>query len=147
MRQRLLTLAVVLLAALPLAAQESAPAPVPAPRLDSAATITTGRTYTEWFYTDQGDSIIAHSSAQVREKVTVTQLSDIMGQIVSQAGSEESVLSETVVPRDSLSAYLREAKFELMDEPLILAFVLGRSGDIYGFRIFPKSQLPAELTR
>jgi len=145
MFQRLLALALVSLTATPLAAQEPAPASGPAPmtRLDSAATIATGRKYTAWFYTDLGDSIVAHSSAQVREKVTAAQLSDILGQVTAQAGPELSVISETVVARDSLSAYLREAKFELMDEPLVVAFTLGGNGDIYGFRIFPKSQMPA----
>ncbi|MEZ4413028.1 MAG: hypothetical protein R2910_08610 [Gemmatimonadales bacterium] len=147
MHHRLLALAVVSLVAAPLAAQESASAPAPVTRPDSAATLAAGRTYTEWFYADQGDSIIAHSSAQVKEKVTASQLSDIIGQLLSQAGPEVSVLSETVVPRDSLSAYMREAKFELMDEPLIVVFVLGGPNDIYGFRIFPKSQLPPELAQ
>jgi hypothetical protein len=146
MYRRLLALALVSLATAPLVAQESAPVPAPAPmtRLDSAATIAAGRKYTEWFYTDLGDSLIAHSSAQVREKVTAVQLSDIMGQVVSQAGPEVSVIAETVVARDSLSAYLREAQFELMEEPLVVVFTLGGNGDIYGFRIFPKSQMPAE---
>ena len=149
MHPRSLALALLTLTTAPLAAQESAPASVPAPmtRSDSAATIATGRKYTEWFYTDLGDSLVAHSSAQVKEKVTAAQLSDIMGQVVSQAGPEMSVVSESVVPRDSLSAYVREAKFELMDEPLVIVFVLGTRGDIYGFRIFPKSQLPPELAQ
>lgn len=149
MLQRLLVLALLSPAAAPLAAQQPTPASAPAPmtRLDSAATIATGRKYTEWFYSDQGDSIIAHSSAQVREKVTAAQLSDIVGQVTAQAGPELSVISETVVARDSLSAYLREAKFELMDEPLVVAFTLGGNGDIYGFRIFPKSQMPADQSK
>ncbi len=140
MRFRLALALCTVVAATPVAAQTGGGT---AP-LDSAATIETGRKYTEWFYTDLGDSLIAHSSAQVREKITAAQLSEFLGQLTAQAGNEVSVVAETVVGKDSLSAYLREAQFELIDEPLVVAFTLGGNGDIYGFFIRPKSQMPAE---
>jgi len=142
MRSPLVTAALALLLAIPAAAQESAPAPLPA-RLDSAAVIATGRQYTTWFYNDMGDSIIAHSSAQVKEKITAVQLSEFLGQLIAQAGQELEVVSERVVARDSLSAYLREATFEMIEEPLVVAFTLGATGDVYGFFIRPKSQMPS----
>lgn len=145
MRHAVPLLASALLFTAPLAAQGGAPAAAPAgAHLDSAATIATGRKYTEWFYADLGDSLIAHSSDQVKEKVTAAQLSEFQGQLVSQVGSEVEVISERVVARDTLSAYLREARFEMMEEPLVVAFTLGSSGQIYGFFIRPKSQMPAE---
>ena len=131
-----------LLLAAPLAAQGAAP-PV---RLDSAATIADGRKYTAWFYAGRGDSVFAHSSQPVKEKITAAQINEIQGQLVAQVGNEQSVLSERVVARDSLSGYVREAKFELMDEPLMIVFTLGRSGEIFGFFIRPKSQMPADST-
>lgn len=143
MRHRLLVPLFAILLAAPLAAQAGAPA-APVARLDSAATLSAGRKYTDWFYADLGDSIVAHSSPQVKEKITAAQLSEIQGQLAAQVGMEAQVISETVVAADTLSAYLREAKFELMDEPLVLAFTLGRTGLIYGFFIRPKSQMPAE---
>ena len=144
MRSPLVPAALALLLAIPAAAQEGIPAPAPAAaRLDSAATIATGRQYTTWFYTDMGDSIIAHSSAQVKERVTAAQLSEFLGQLTAQAGQEVEVLSERVVARDSLSAYLREVTFEMIEEPLVVAFTLGATGDVYGFFIRPKSQMPA----
>lgn len=147
MRRQLLALAFLSLPVAPLGAQGAAPAAAPVARLDSAATLAAGRKYTDWFYTDLGDSLIAHSSAQVKEKVTAAQLSEIQGQLVSQVGSETEVISETVVAADSLSAYLREVKFELMEEPLVLSFTLGRSGLIYGFFIRPKSEVPADTPK
>jgi hypothetical protein len=144
MSTRLLGLALVSIATAPLVAQEAVPAAAPMTRLDSAATIETGRKYTEWFYTDLGDSLIAHSSARVKEKITAAQLSEFLGQLVSQVGTEVSVITETVVAKDSLSGYLREAEFEMIDEPLVVAFTLGSNGDIYGFFIRPKSQMPAD---
>ena len=148
MRRHLSSLALTLLLAGSLAAQQPAgapPASAPA-RLDSAATIAAGRKYTEWFYADRGDSIVAHSSPQVQAKITAQQLSEIQGQLAAQVGGEAQVLSEQVVAKDTLTAYLREARFELMDEPLVLAFTLGRTGLIYGFFIRPKSQMPADST-
>ncbi len=145
MYRQLLALTILSTASAPLLAQESAPAPVPAPMaaLDSAATIELGRKYTEWFYSDLGDSLMAHSSAQVQEKLSATQLSEFLGQLISQVGNEVSVIAETVVAKDTLSGYLREAQFEMIDEPLIVAFTLGGTGNIYGFFIRPKSQMPA----
>jgi len=143
MRRRLLILALASISATHLLAQGSAAA-APVARLDSAATLAAGRKYTEWFYADLGDSLIAHSSTQVKEKVTAAQLSEIQGQLTAQVGGETEIISETVVAADSLSAYLREAKFEMMEEPLVLAFTLGGSGQIYGFFIRPKSQMPAQ---
>jgi hypothetical protein len=145
MRSRFVFAVPALLLAVPLAAQSGAAATTtPVPRLDSAATIATGRKYTEWFYSGMGDSLFAHSSAQVREKITAQQLSEIQDQLAVQVGNEAEVLSERFVTRDTLTAYLREARFELMEEPLVLAFTLDGHGKIYGCFIRPKSQVPAD---
>lgn len=144
MRPRLLLVLPAFLLAGPLAAQGAAASAPPAARLDSAATLADGRKYTAWFYDGLGDSLIAHSSAAVKEKISATQLSDLQGQLLAQVGSEQSVVSERVVGKDSLSGYLREAKFEQMDEPLVIVFTLGRTGEIYGFFIRPKSQMPTD---
>ena len=143
MHRRLHLALPALLLAAPLAAQGAASA-APVARLDSATTIAVGRKYTEWFYAGLGDSVFAHSSAPVKAKITAAQINDIQGQLLAQVGSEASVVSERVVVRDSLSGYVREAKFELMDEPLMVVFTLGRTGEIYGFFIRPKSQMPAD---
>ncbi|HEX5004078.1 MAG TPA: hypothetical protein VFV65_02115, partial [Gemmatimonadales bacterium] len=45
---------------------QGTPAAPAAARLDSAAALAAGRKYTEWFYGDMGDSLIAHSSQQVK---------------------------------------------------------------------------------
>lgn len=143
MRRRSLMVLPALFLAHPLAAQVAAN-PGPAAILDSAATLATGRKYTEWFYSDMGDSLIAHSSPQVKEKVTAAQLSEIQGQLMAQVGPEAEVISEQVVAKDTLSAYLREVRYEMMQEPLVLAFTLGKNGLIYGFFIRPKSETQAD---
>jgi hypothetical protein len=145
MRHRLLLIVPALALVGSLAAQGGAGSvAAPTARLDSVATITAGRKYTEWFYSDMGDSLIAHSSAQVREKITAAQLSEIQGQLAAQVGAEAEVISEMVVAQDTLSGYLREARFEMMEEPLVVAFTLGSTGQIYGFFIRPKNQVPAD---
>ena len=147
MRRRLILPTFALLVAGPLAAQTAAPSPAPVAGLDSATTMADGRKYTAWFYAGLGDSIIAHSSAQVREKITAAQVTDVQTQLLAQVGAEQTVVSEQVVPKDSLSGYLREARFELFDEPLVIVFTLGRTGLIYGFFIRPKSQMPTGPTK
>jgi len=144
MRPSVLLVLPAFLLAGPLAAQGAAASAPPAARLDSATTLADGRKYTAWFYDGLGDSLIAHSSAAVKEKISATQLNDLQGQLLAQVGSEQSVVSERVVGKDSLSGYLREAKFEQMDEPLVIVFTLGRAGEIYGFFIRPKSQMPTD---
>jgi hypothetical protein len=111
----------------------------PRPRPDSAMVIRLGRQYTEWFYSDLGDSVMAHASDRVRERITAAQLSELLGQLIAQVGVEQEVLSEQIVPRDSLSGYLREARFERLAESLVLAWTLDAKGVIYGFFIRPKS--------
>jgi len=144
MRPSVLLVLPAFLLAGPLAVQGAVASAPPAARLDSATTLADGRKYTTWFYDGLGDSLIAHSSAAVKEKISATQLNDLQGQLLAQAGSEQSVVSERVVGKDSLSGYLREAKFEQMDEPVVIVFTLGRTGEIYGFFIRPKSQMPTD---
>lgn len=55
---------------------------------------------------------------------------------------EQEVLSEQVVPRDTLSGYLREARFQQLAEPLILSWTLDANGVIHGFFIGPRSATP-----
>ena len=129
-------IAAVLLAtvAAPLSGQVAPPA-----RPDSATVLRLGRQYTEWFYADLGDSIMAHASERVRGRITAAQLSELLGQLLAQVGMEQEVLSEQIVPRDTLSGYLREARFEQLAEPLVLAWTLDAGGVIHGFFIRPKS--------
>jgi len=146
MRRRLLILALASISATPVLAQGGA-AGAPVARLDSAATIAAGRKYTEWFYSDMGDSLIAHSSAQVKEKITAAQLSEIQGQLAAAVGAEAEVISELVAAEDTLSGYLRVARFEMMEAPLVISFTLGHTGQIYGFFIRPKSEVPTEAPK
>jgi hypothetical protein len=133
MRRPALTLLLLASVAGPLSGQDALPV-----RPDSATVLRLGRQYTEWFYADLGDSVMAHASDQVRERITAAQLSELLGQLIAQVGMEQEVLSEQIVPRDSLSGYLREARFELLAEPLVLAWTLDARGVIYGFFIRPK---------
>jgi hypothetical protein len=128
--------AAVLLApvAAPLSGQVAPPA-----RPDSATVLRLGRQYTEWFYADLGDSIMAHASDRVRGRITAAQLSELLGQLIAQVGMEQEVLGEQIVPRDTLSGYVREARFEQLAEPLVLAWTLDAEGVIHGFFIRPKS--------
>lgn len=130
------TIAAVLLAAVaaPLSGQVAPPV-----RPDSATVLRLGRQYTEWFYADLGDSIMAHASERVRGRITAAQLSELLGQLIAQVGMEQEVLSEQIVPRDTLSGYLREARFEQLAEPLVLAWTLDAKGVVHGFFIRPKS--------
>jgi hypothetical protein len=134
MRRPALTLLLLASVAGPLSGQDALPV-----RPDSATVLRLGRQYTEWFYADLGDSVMAHASDRVRERITAAQLSELLGQLIAQVGMEQEVLSEQIVPRDSLSGYLREARFELLAEPLVLAWTLDARGVIYGFFIRPKS--------
>jgi hypothetical protein len=98
-----------------------------------------GRQYTEWFYADLGDSIMAHASERVRGRITAAQLSELLGQLIAQVGMEQEVRSEQIVPRDTLSGYVREVRFEQLAEPLVLAWTLDAGAVIHGCFMRPKS--------
>ena len=119
-------LAVALLAAAaPLSAQIAAP-------MDS---LELGRKATDWFYLGQTDSLWEHVSDTTdwnSRSDFATRTKGMLQDLVERAGFEDSLISEEFVKRNGQTQYWRTARFQSIDEPVMLRWVVvgGRIGGI-----------------
>jgi hypothetical protein len=101
-----------------------------------------GRKFTQWLYTAQFDSLIAHMSEEARKEMDIpSALSEGLDQLSAQAGEETGVVEEKVVMRKGNPQYWRTANFSMMAEPLQIRWVIV-NGEILGIGMNPLSQAP-----
>ena len=146
MRGSTLILALAMAAA-PAAAQTTPAAPgpsAPAVNWTDAQWVLYGRQVTEWFFAGQTDSILAHSSPDVLDRMGGAQgLLDARDQLMSRAGSETEVISDKMTKRKGNPQYWRESKYEMAPEPIVLRFVFNAQAQVIGIGMGPLSQTPA----
>lgn len=125
--RRPFALAVVCLlaAASPLRAQIAAP-------MDS---LELGRKATDWFYLGQTDSLWSHVADTTdweSQADFATRTKGMLQDLVERAGFEDSLISEEFVKRHGQTQYWRTARFQSIDEPVMLRWVIvgGRIGGI-----------------
>jgi hypothetical protein len=148
MQHRRLVFSLLTLAcAAPLAAQGTAaksspavtqPAALPADSFDLA------RKYTQWFYAEQYDSLIArHVEAARKDPDLPNRLRQSHNELAKRAGTELWVNDEQFITRNGKRQYWRTATFTAFSEPLLIRWVMGPSGEIMGLGMGPKSDAPA----
>jgi hypothetical protein len=147
MRASLLALGLAV-TAVPAAGQttSAAPAAAAAPAVNYTDTqwVLLGRQVTEWFFAGQTDSILAHSSPDVLDRMGgATGLLEARDQLLSRAGSEVEVITDKMTKRKGNPQYWRESKYELPPEPIVLRFVFNAQAQIIGIGMGPASQTPA----
>ena len=125
MRRAFAPAVVCLLAAAPLSAQIAAP-------MDS---LELGRKATDWFYLGQTDSLWNHVSDTTdwnSRSDFATRTKGMLQDLVERAGFEDSLISEEFVKRHGQTQYWRTARFQSIDEPVMLRWVIvgGRIGGI-----------------
>lgn len=102
------------------------------------------RQYTAWLYAGEADSLLAHSSDELREEYAGGQgfvrYSDM---IAERAGIELEVIEEAWKLRNGDCQYWRTASFSKMEEPLLIRWVLDPAGRIEGIGLGPRGQAPA----
>lgn len=128
----------VLFAALALGAR-SAEAQSQKTPVDSLAL---ARQYTMWFYAGMADSLIAHRDPSDTSKADPEQILQSLDMLTSRAGNEVQVIEEKFIKRNGRTQYWRTAKFDNMDEPLLIRWVILPGGYIGGFGMGPLSQAP-----
>lgn len=139
MRGSILTVALAL-AAIPAAAQTAAPAA----ELNDTQWILLGRQVTEWFFLGQTDSILAHSSPDVLDRMGGAKgLLEARDELASRVGSEVEVITDKMTKRKGNPQYWRESKYETAPEPIVLRFVFNAQAQIIGIGMGPLSQTPA----
>jgi hypothetical protein len=97
------------------------------------------RQYTQWLYAGEADSLLAHSTEETRTETDFTRLGQM---IAERAGFELEVSEETWKLRNGACQYWRTAQFSVMDEPLLLRWVLDPQGRIEGLGAGPLTQAP-----
>ena len=145
MRAAILAL-VFAVSAVPAAAQNSpsAAAASPAVDLNNTQWILLGRQVTEWFMLGQTDSLLAHSSPDVLERMGGAKgLLDARDELAARAGSEVEVITDKMTRRKGNPQYWRESKYENAPEPIVLRFVFNAQAQIIGIGMGPLSQTPA----
>lgn len=101
------------------------------------------RQYTQWFYAGMADSLLAHyDPADSTNRGTAEDILGALDQLTSRAGNEVSVIEEKFVKRNHRTQYWRTAKFDNMDEPILLRWVILPGGYIGGLGLGPLSQAP-----
>ncbi len=137
------------LAVVPAAAQNASPAAPaastgPAVNWTDTQWILYGRQITEWFFTGQTDSVLAHSSPDAREHSGgANGLLEARDQLLARVGSETKVISDKMTKRKGNAQYWRESEYENGPEPIVLRFVFNAQAQIIGIGMGPLSQTPA----
>lgn len=101
------------------------------------------RQYTGWLLAGEVDSLVAHVAERVEGGMkTPAFWTDAKNTIDLRAGDEVAVLDESWKPRNGDCQYWRTSQFSLMDEWLLIRFVLDGDGRIEGIGMGPSSQAP-----
>jgi hypothetical protein len=132
--------------AVPAAAQNAASAApaTPAVELNNTQWTLLGRQVTEWFFVGQTDSILAHSSPDVLDRMGGAKgLLEARDELASRVGSEVEVITDKMTKRKGNPQYWRESKYENAPEPIVLRFVFNAQAQIIGIGMGPLSQTPA----
>jgi hypothetical protein len=101
------------------------------------------RQYTTWLYAGEADSLFAHSTEGTRAERNSDDAYTTLSQMIAQrAGVEIDVSEETWKLRNGDCQYWRVSQFSLMEEPILIRWVLDPQGRIAGFGAGPYAQAP-----
>lgn len=123
--------------AAPLAAQTAPRQPLPNDSLAIA------RHYALWIWSNQLDSLMAHSPEADRTPQNRQEMSDGIAQMQARLGNEVAVVEERWVRRNGNRQYWRVATFStFIDEAVVLRIVIAPNGEIMGVGMNPLSRVP-----
>lgn len=115
----------------------SKPAQLPADSMEIA------RKYTQWLYTNNADSLLAHSDAATRARQGArAQYESLTAELTSRAGTEKMVIEEKFITRNGARQYWRTAMFSDFAQPLLVRWVINVRGELTGVGLGPASQAP-----
>jgi len=140
---------VLALTAGPVVAQNAAPttpaaSTAPAVNWNDTQWILYGRQVAEWFFAGQTDSLLAHASPDVLERMGgANGLLEARDQLLSRAGSETKVINDKMTKRRGNPQYWRESDYENAPEAMVLRFVFNAQAQVIGIGMGPLSQTPA----
>jgi len=130
--------AALLLVATPLAAQSAGPSP------SDAEVRQLGDRLSRWLLTGQADSVLAHMTQQLREKIGGRDgVAEAAAELVSELGAETAVHVQSVTRGKGVPEYWRLSSFSLVDdEPVVFHWMFDAAGDASGLGISSLADTP-----
>ncbi len=124
----------LLLIAAPVVASAQAQAGAAKPAQLPADSMQLARKYTQWFYNNQLDSLVAHMDSASRSDPAKAKgpLQQNLALIAERAGTETEVIEEKFITRNGMRQYWRTAKFSTLGEPLLVRWVMNSKGEVLG---------------
>ena len=93
--------------------------------------------------TKEVDSLLAHHTAEGRARPGMrAELLASAEQLSSNVGHEVTLIGERFVTRNGRRQYWRTATFSMYEEPILVRWVIGPTGQIEGLGLGPLSQAP-----
>ncbi len=106
-------------------------------------TLALARKYTTWLYAGYADSLVAASSDAARQNFsTLDSWLSQSERLVMLAGDELEVIEETWKLRNGRCQYWRTARFDRIEDLVVIRWVLDASGRIDGVGMSPEMQAP-----
>jgi len=104
-----------------------------------------GRKLTEWFFSAEADSLLAHMAPADREGAGgVDGVNRAVSEFIVRAGTEQEVVEEKMTRRRGHPQYWREGRYsEVSDDTIVIRWVFDEQGQVIGIGLGPKRQTPA----
>lgn len=143
----LVALGAAMLAAAPLAAQDTAaaaPAPRPFTAAEEAHYLELGKAATHYFFDGQADSLLAMMDSTTRDRVGGLEgIRQQMDLVAERGGVPLNVLAEKMTRRNGTPQFWYEAEFSTFtNEPLVFRWLFNEDDRLVGAGMGPKSAAP-----
>jgi hypothetical protein len=136
----------LVLAAGPLMAQDSATTPKPFTAAENARYLELGQKYNRWFLTGQADSLLAAADSVTAEKMGGLEgIRAQMENMSERVGVVLSVVTEKMTRLGGTPQFWFEANFsEFTQEPVVFRWLMNEQGQLVGAGMNPKSAARAD---
>ena len=132
--------ALLMLATMPMYAQDAPSAPAVATSQSSAA-LETGRELSKLFLHGDTDAVWARMTPEMRTALgDAPALARFRAKVAQDLGEEQAVIDESGDRRDGSNVYLRTARWSKVPTPILMQWVFGDDGRVAGFMVQPKPQ-------
>jgi hypothetical protein len=115
------------------------------PEKTDAEYLALGRKLTEWFFSAEADSLLAHMAPADREGAGgVDGVNRAVSEFIVRAGTEQEVVEEKMTRRRGHPQYWREGRYsDVSEDTIIIRWVFDEQGQVIGIGLGPKRQTPA----
>jgi len=133
----------LLLASLPVAAQQAAPAPVPeaAAAATDGVAMREGRDLSQRFLQGDTDAVWARMTPSMQAAIgSAAALAKFHAQVVGDLGEEEAILDESAARTTGAHVYVRTSRWSKLPAPVLMQWAVDDAGKVAGFLVQPRPQ-------